>query len=280
MGNALSWFKEYALRSQTADALAGVKEQAHADAANMLGALQERQWNVEEQGAKADLLLANEEIQQAGLTERERIQERVKAQERAAALVRQKWTDLNTDIDNAGKLDDEAAVDKFFEAIRGMGREVPQGVVDSLKASIKAKRDAKVAEDAARGQENDLRFAGGLSTEAGVRQWIKGNPKYEKDPRVQALLVEARAKDAERALRNREKPEKPEKGELTPTERLAYEKRVDELEAMREDYPAGDPRLKRIDAQQKELRRMLDLKAGTPASSSSDLAALMSILKQ
>jgi len=259
MGNALSWFKEYALRSQTADALAGVKEQAHADASQMLGALQERQWNVEDQTAKADTLLANEEIQQAGLTERERIQERIKAAERAAAFTRQRGTDLNTDIDNLWKITDEKAVDEFVNALRGMGREIPEGIATAKRGALQAAREAKTKDETEKATADSLRFGAGLSTEAAVRSWLKSNPELAKDPRAQALILDAKAKDAERYLRNREKPEKPEVGEkpLTPEARLSYEKRFDDLEDMRYGLKPGDPRLKRINDQQREIKRML-----------------------
>lgn len=262
MGNALSWFKEYALRSQTADALAGIKEQAHADASQTLGALQERQWSVEDQTARADALLGQEEIQQAGLTERERIQERVKAAERAAAFSRQRGTDLNTDIDNLWKITDEKAVDEFVAALRGVGREIPEGIASAKRGALQAARDAKTKDETEKAIADSLRFLAGLSTESAVRSWLKSNPQLANDPRAQALILDAKAKDVDRARRNRETPEKPEQGEkpLTPEGRLSYEKRFDDLEDMRDGLQPGDPKLKRIDEQQREIKRMLAIR--------------------
>lgn len=184
--------KELVLRAQTADAFAGIREQVHGQSQAALQGLGQRQ----EQAAFREQAAADE---MSVLTEKNRSHEQLKALEYADAASRREVSDLNTFTDNAGKLEDEAAIDAYFESLRAMGKQIPPGMVESLKANVRAKAKGKADEATAKTREGNRTFLGTLKTAAAVEAFVKANPDLASDPRVAPILADARAYDKKEA---------------------------------------------------------------------------------
>jgi hypothetical protein len=260
--NPLSWFKEFALRSKTADVMSGIRDKAHADAQQNLTMLQGRQYDKEDLAAKLGASLEGERIQQAGLTEREQIESIRRAAERAVAFETAKRSQRNTERDDLFKLDSPEAVEAFASG----ATELTPSDIAAAVAAAKARVAAKPSPDEALFTE-----AGKFDTEDALNVLMK-DPKFAaiaKTPRFQAIIREAQAKDAERKSLQAARNKPPvDRGDTSSPE--AIEGTIMRLEDFVKEIEQGDPEDPRIPALKARIKqhesRLAEKMGGNPNS--------------
>lgn len=269
--NPLSWFKEFALRSQTADVMSGIRDKAHADAqANLMG-LHSRKLEEEDLQAKIDATLEGERIQQAGLTERENIESIRRAAERAAQFEKDKIVNRGRERDDLSKLDTVEAINAFAAGAQYLAPEDVQAAIADAKA--RAARLPVIDPDKALYDQ-----AGQFSTGAALRELMK-DPAFAKiaqTPRFQAMIRDAQAKDAERESirRNREKPAAaPSDGTSPDTIESTIRQLEGYIKELRDDDP-NDPRIPKLEARVQQHTRRLNSKLGSTGGANESSALL------
>ena len=254
--NALSWFKEWARRSQTADVMSGVREAARANLAGTTNTLVRQGEEREALDTQIAGRVQLEGIQQAGLTERETIQERIEAAKSAAAAIKDRAAQDNTNFDNASRLEGEAAVRQFGK-VQGMS----ESQIEALVLSEKAKA-AKVAPKEDPLLNDTVQLFNRADTVAGLDAAVAALPEnIRSNPIVVAALrisqANAAAKEREsRDVRNKRwakdepTPDKPKV--MTVSEYNSAGERVAELEAK-----LSNPRLKISDQGRKDFETQI-----------------------
>lgn len=269
--NPLSWFKEFALRSQTADAMSGIRDQAHADAQANLSALQERKYQLEDFRTKIGATLEGERIQQAGLTERENIESIRRAAERASQFEKDQIGFRNTERDDLSKLDTVEAIEAFAQGAKYLS---PEDVAAAI-ADAKARQARLPVVDPNKALYDQ---AGQFSTGAALRELMK-DPAFAKiasTPRFQAIIRDAQAKDAERASirSNREKPDKPPTDGTSPDTIENTIRQLEEYIGELRDNDPNDPRIPKLEARVQQHTRRLNSKLGSTGGANESSALL------
>jgi len=242
--NALSWFKEWARRSQTADVLAGVSEQARANLSGVTNTLVRQGEEREALDTKIAGQLDIENIQQAGLNDRETIQERTKTAERAAKFNEEGSKTIGAVVDDANHFVDADAFLAMAQS-RGISAEVAEPIAANIRA--------RVAAEKAKGQKDDpalndtLQILNRTDTAQGIRDVVSQMPEnLKQDPRVamaigsalqNAAFKEREAADVRRKRWSKDPPAPKTPHEMTTAEFIAAGKAVEGLEASIEYAP-------------------------------------------
>ena len=195
--NALTWLKEYAARSQTADALEDVKKRAYLDTSKIFGTLIEQDQRSQEMAATFAGRNSLEEIQQSGLTDRARMDSRDKALAAAAALVKDQAAGTERDINNLQGLKDPAAV-RAFAAARGVDPNLSEPIASNAEFVNKS-----AAEPVDHEEVSILTTLRGADTPQAVKAAIELVPEGLKNKpsvttAIAVALHDAASKDLER----------------------------------------------------------------------------------
>lgn len=238
--NALSWFKEWARRSQVHDVLEGVKAQARADVSGTFGTLIKQDEDRAATAARYGATIEAEKVQQAGLTDRAKIDEQSKALARAAKFVEDQQRQNRDEFTDASKMDlaDPAAIEAAFKTLTPEQRAVIASSNSAKQAASKAtKADAEVQK-----YVMDIERA---KTPEGLRQVqnLMGKDPLWNDPRVKAAWATQMAdvaKAASDAARDRAWREREPDAPKPPSPEAAYKADVDlmlRLQKNLADYP-------------------------------------------
>lgn len=220
--NGLSWLKEFALRSKTADVMSGIKAKAEDDAARTFEAINARKVAMDALKLRLESSERETGVLEAGRNQRAEMDAEIERAKAAVQASKDREALLNSIGDNANVTGDPDYAQKLYAGSGFGGDPRAAAHVEALRRKIEAA--GKKAEPNLRDEKRRTFLT--LDDPASMERFARENAEFISEDEARAKIMDAKAK----AARLAPKPEKPEAPRVpTVGNILEVDKAIDDI---------------------------------------------------